>query len=245
MLWSIVVIIPITGFFVKKAIDYFYPNKINEIIKKKSLKYGWIVLDKVSRCEIYMSKLWFTYKHYIPLTFNPNKQQLIFVKNGEEIVKMNFDDYIEEQIYKDFSTKYDFILHHIPIENTDKYDKYDSCYKRYNDVNTIAECRVLKSPKCIQFTMVVLSIKNSDKTYCIDYGRNQFNINGNVLYDRSFLNWVLKKYHNLSMNENDEYTLTFIDHNMNYVTIPNTCYILIENDDYKIVNDDYKIVNNE
>ena len=57
MLWNIVIIIPITGFFVKKTIDYFYPNKINEIIKKKSLKYSWIVLEKVSRCEIYISKL--------------------------------------------------------------------------------------------------------------------------------------------------------------------------------------------
>ena len=233
--WSSI-IIPIAGFITKKVVDYFYPNKINEIVKKHSYTYGWLILEKISRCEIYLSNFYYKYKEYIPLSFIINNQQLIFVKDGEEIAKLSFNKFLTKLRNKDISADYDFILHYFPIEKMDKYDKYASCVKRYNKVTDITEDRFVTSPKCIEFTMVVLSIKNSDKTYCIDFGNKQFNINGNVLYDRSFLKWVLKKYHNLSITDNDEYTLTFIDHNMNYIMVPMTCYILLENDDYKLVN---------
>ena len=235
MLWSII-IIPITGFFTKKVVDYFYPNKINEIIKKNSYNYGWYLLDAFSRVEIKLSNIWYKYKEYIPFSFNTNNQQFFFIKDGKEIDKCNLNEFNIRQKYKHFPFEYDFILHYIPIEKIDKYDKYDSCYKRYDNHADVIENIYTKPPKCIEFTMVVVSIKNSDKTYCIDHGREQFNINGNVLYDNSFLKWALKKYHHLSITDNDEYTITFIDHNMNYITLPNTCYILIDNTDYKIVN---------
>ena len=231
-----ILIIPITGFFTKKLVDSFYPNKVNEIIKKKSYHYGWWLLDTVSRVEIQLSNIWYKYKEYIPFSINKNNQQFIFIKNGEEVEKLNLNEFNIKQKYKHFPFEYDFILHHIPIENIDKYDKYDYCYKRYDNYADIVEKHYIKSPKCIEFTTVVVSIKNSDKTYCIEHGREQFNINGNVLYDNSFLKWALKKYHHLSITDNDEYTVTFIDHNMNYITLPNTCYILIDNTDYKIVN---------
>jgi hypothetical protein len=235
MFWSII-IIPITGFFTKKVVDYFYPNKINEIVQKYSYNCGWIILEKISWCETYLYNFYYRYKEYIPFSININNQQIIFVKDGEEIEKLKFNEFMIKQTNKDILSEYDFILHHIPIQTIDKYDKYASCVKRYNNSNDIVEYSFVKAPKCIEFTMVVLSIKNSHKTYCIDYGNKQFNINGNVLYDCSFLKWVLKKYHNISITDSDEYTLSFIDHNMNYITIPNTCYILLENDEYKLVN---------
>jgi len=237
MFWISSIIIPTTLFLVKKTIDYFYPNKLNDIIKKQSYTYGWQILEKVSKCETVISNVWYKYKVYLPSLFNNSNQRLIFVKDGEEIVKLSFNSFILKLRNKDISADYDFILHHIPIETIDKYDTYDSCYKRYAKVTDITESRFVKSPKCIEFTTVVLSIKNSDKTYCIDYGGSQFNINGNRLYDRLFLKWVLKKYHNLSLTDNDDYTLGFIDHNMNYITVPTNSHLLIENDDYKIVNE--------
>jgi len=235
MFWSVIVL-SITGFFTKKAVDYFYPNKINQIVKKTSYNYGWLLLENISRVEIQISRFWYAYKDCFPFTSNMNNQELIFIKNGEEKEKMIFNEFTINQKYKHFQPDYDFILHKIPIEKVDKYDKYNYCYKRYNNKNDICESRYIKSPKCIEFTMIVFSIKNSDETYCIDNEANQFNIKGNVLYDYDFLKWVLKKYHNLSLTKNDEYILTFIDNNMNCITVPNTCYILIDEDNYKIVN---------
>ena len=234
MFWSII-IIPVTCFFTKKTVDYFYPNKINQLVEKTVYNYGWTLLDKISRVEIHLSNLWFLYKDCFPFTYR-NNQEIIFIKDGEENQKMIFNKFKINQKYQDFQPKYDFILHKIPIEKTNKYDKYSYCYKRYNNIDSIVESRYIKSPKCIEFTMIVVSIENSKKTYCINNESNQLNITGNILYDLDFLKWVMKKQHNVSITENDKYTVTFIDHNMDCITLPSTCYILIDENNYKIVN---------
>ena len=38
------------------------------------------------------------------------------------------------------------------------------------------------------------------------------------------------------IDDSDEYIITFIDHNMNYITLQNDCYIVIDKNNYKIIN---------
>ena len=76
-----------------------------------------------------------------------------------------------------------------------------------------------------------------EKMYKIDLKHNQFHIPGNALYDRNFFRWVIKEEYDVDIKD-EEYIVTFLDHNMNYITLLDTCYILIEEEDYKLINID-------
>jgi hypothetical protein len=72
--------------------------------------------------------------------------------------------------------------------------------------------------------------------YNLDFGRNQFIIAGNILFDRKFLKWYLKTNNNVILNDNDKYTVSFIDHNMLYNTIDENFCIEIKKNTYEIKN---------
>jgi hypothetical protein len=86
--------------------------------------------------------------------------------------------------------------------------------------------------------MIQIIINDSDEIHNIDMGRNQYMINGNILFDRVFLKWYLNKYLNVRLEKEDKYVVTFIDHNMNYVTLLDYCYLFIKKNNYDIINDE-------
>ena len=61
-------------------------------------------------------------------------------------------------------------------------------------------------------------------------------MSGNILFDRVFLKWYLNKYCNTLLDSTDKYIITFIDHDMNYITLQDYCYLLIKKNGYDIVN---------
>ena len=79
-------------------------------------------------------------------------------------------------------------------------------------------------------------INESDNPITIDLGRTQYMINGNVLFDRPFLKWYLNMRCHTVLDEEDKYVVTFIDHEMNYITLPDYCYLLVKKNGYDIVN---------
>ena len=84
----------------------------------------------------------------------------------------------------------------------------------------------------------MIQIKVNDSAeYSIDLGRNQYMIIGNIVLDRPFLKWYLNTYYNTILAAEDKYIITFIDHNMNYIHLPEYCYLLIKNKNYVIVNE--------
>ena len=236
MLWSIA-IISMTGFFTKKAVDLFYPDKINQLVKKVSYNYGWSILEYTSKVEMFVTKKWHKYKNYF-FTFN-NKQEIIFIKDGVKKHRFNLNiSLLKELGSNNFNIKYDSIIQNVPIKEVDEYDTYSNCcivYENHKDVI----CRsFIKPPKCIEFKTMILSFKNNDeKMYKIDLKHNQFHIPGNALYDRKFFRWIIKEEYGVDIKD-EQYTVTFLDHNMNYITLLDTCYILIEEEDYKLINID-------
>lgn len=153
------------------------------------------------------------------------------VYDGEEIRQFTFDTF-KKNI--DSITTYDFILQENPLLHNKKYDNYVVRYENKEDV-LYAEYNSLK---CITLTDIEIKINNKDK-HTIDFQRNQYMIDGNVLLDRYFLKWYLNTQKNIALDDEDHYIVTFLDQNRNTITLKDYCYIYIKKKGYVIVNNIY------
>lgn len=131
--------------------------------------------------------------------------------------------------------KCDFILYEYPIENHAKYDKVvyrygslkDFLFLKYIEVNSLAY---------LEFTDIKVAINGSDCPIPIDFGRTQYLLPGNVLFDREFVKWYLRDKHDIKLEDEDCYTITFVDHEQQPVILPDYCYLLLKKKSYDIVN---------
>lgn len=57
---------------------------------------------------------------------------------------------------------------------------------------------------------------------------------GNVLLDKPFIKWYLRRWHHFTIKDDALYEISFIDPRMNYIRL-NQDGVLIEEDDYKIL----------
>jgi hypothetical protein len=195
------------------------------------MKTGWNAMEICSKIEIYASNLY----NKMPALIAHKPQAMIkFICDGDEVENCTFTDFINKR-KKGITLNYDFILYEIPITKKDNYTIYDKYVLRYENVNDVIH-NEYNSLKCFELNMIQLMINDSiDIPIKLDQG--QYMINGNVLFDRKFLKWYLNKYCDTILDNEDKYVVTFIDHNMNYITLPDYCYILIKKNSYDIVND--------
>ena len=156
------------------------------------------------------------------ILYNKPEAMLKIIYDGEEIANYTFEEFL---YFKKYITC-DFILYSIPVKN----DNYVVRYERVEDVLKVE----YTSLKCLELTDVHIIINDSE-TYPIDFGRHQYYINGNVLFDRKFLKWYLKVNHKVCLDE-DEYKVTFRDHENKFITLPDYCYLLIKRNKYIIIN---------
>jgi hypothetical protein len=227
MFWTAAFVIAPTLFFVKTLAEYVYPDKL----KILGMKAGWYTMEFCSKMEIQVTRV---YKEYIEplLPQKPQQAMVRLICDGDEIANYTFSKFL---LNKDnIKVAYDFILYDIPIVKKDKYEKYDRYMLRYENINDVLSMEY-NSLKCFELNMIQITINDSDN-YNIDFGRDQFMVNGNVLFDRPFLKWHLNIYCGIILDKEDKYVITFIDHNMNYITLPDSCYIFVRKNNYDIVN---------
>jgi hypothetical protein len=135
--------------------------------------------------------------------------------------------------------KVDFILYEYPIENHAKYDKV---VYRYGSLKNFLflEYIELNALNYLEFTDINLAINGTDCPIPIDFGRTQYMLAGNVLFDREFIQWYLRDKHDIKLQDEDSYTVSFIDHEQQPIIIPDYCYLLLKKNSYDIVN----VINN-
>lgn len=225
MFWATLIILGPTLYFIKTAMDYVYPEQVQIM----AIKIGWHTMEICSKAEIYATHF---YNEYVPtlLAKRPPQASIKFICDGDEIETCTIHDF-----KKNKNINYDFILHEIPIIKKDNYDKYDNYVIRYEKMADVLPIEY-NSLKCFELNMVQIIINGSDNPITIDLGRTQYMINGNVLFDRPFLKWYLNMRCHIALDEEDKYVITFIDHEMNYITLPDYCYLLVKKNGYDIVN---------
>jgi hypothetical protein len=221
MFWSALVILPTLGC----VYDYIYPGKL----KKVMLKVGWNTIEYYTRIEM---KVTAVYNTYMPRFIAKKERQaaIKIIADGTEIAHYSLPEF---QRADKSRLNYDFILYEIPMQ-FDAYETYDTYVVRYENVNDVMEVEYSTGLKCIELNAMQISVNK--RTYNIEFGRKQYMLNGNVLFDRHFLKWYLKVHCGVTLQPGDTYMVTFIDQHMNYITLPEYCYIYVKKNNYEIVN---------
>ena len=210
-----------------KIIDHFYPGNL----KTYGLKASWYVLDLTSRFEIYSENKFKVLKCIIYKEVPASETARIkLIKESTEFGNYELNQFFETK--DNINEPCDFAIYEIPV--SDK--KYDNYCIRYEDYKDIVEIKYNNVCSFNFLNMVRFQFKDSTREiYNLDFGRNQYIIAGNILFDRKFLKWYLKTNNNIILNDDDKYTISFIDHNMIYNTIDENFYIEIKKNTYEIM----------
>jgi hypothetical protein len=221
MFWTIAISI-VTVPFAYKLVERLFPNKI----KTLAINYGWQFLEMCSKVELKAIDMYKKIKPYFPK--KEEKSIITVVHDGDEINKYEFNDFIKNNI----NQGYDFVLYEIPLSDNNKYDK---CILRYDNHKDIEEIVELNANNEVNFNVIQFNFKDvTEKIYNIKFDKTQYMVNNNILFDRKFLKWYMLKNHNLFVQDQDNYNITFIDHEMNYITLSENEYIVIKNNKYEI-----------
>jgi hypothetical protein len=217
-------------------VDYLLPGKIKNVM----LRTSWRAMELCSKAETYITNTYYHYRPFLSTFLDKTPQQNItFIYQGEEVVKYSVQEFARKAAKKQIDFKYDFLLHEISNQSIGKYDKYDSYVWRYEKHQDLTCDKIYVSydaTKSIELNMIQFAFKNSAEVYAIDFKRKQFMLKRNVLFDRMFFKWYLNIYFNKKINDDDKYTITFIDHDMNYIILPDYCYLLVNSHGYDIIN---------
>ena len=215
-----------TAIVAYNIIDHYYPGKL----KRYGLKASWYVLDLTSKFEIFSENKFkdlkcIIYKKAPP----PRAPHIKLIRGATEFGNYDLKHFLEMK--EGINEPCDFAIYEIPVNNN-KYDNYCILYEDYKDIveikyNNLCSFNFLNMVR-FHFT------DSTSEIYNLDFGRKQFIIAGNKLFDRKFLKWYLKTNNNVDLGDDEKYTVSFIDHNMLYNTIDENFYIEIKKNTYEI-----------
>ena len=233
MFWTMAFVSLPAVYFTHKLIERLTPT--GTTLYDYSAYYGWYLLEFFSKVEIKVQNVYAKISPYLPSVKKDDQTFITFIKDGEEVEKYNLNDFMKKRETNIFSRdNYDFIFYELPISNNDKYDK---CMLRYDNHDNIMKIEFNAIIHDFNFNVIQFNFKDTEKIYNINFNRIQFIINYNILFDRAFLKWYLNKYNNAVVQDEDQYTITFIDHEMNYVSLTQDSYIVIKNKSYEVVSE--------
>jgi len=220
-------------YFSKPIINYCYTPRTKTFL----INTAWNIMQWCSYLEIKVISAYKKIKTYLPSTDIEPDTTITFVKDGSEILFYELSDFLLLKKLDEFSSiKYDFILYEMPICKNDMSlsDKFTKCVLRYEDYTQIVKIK-FNTVNEFKFSVIQFSLKNSDTIISIDFNTIQYLVQGNIIFDQKFLKWYLHKYHNFFIRDEDEYTVTFIDHNMNYILLNENKYIIVKKNKYDII----------
>lgn len=216
-------------------LSYKLINRYNfDKIKNVAVMTGWNILQTCSYIEIKTISVYKYIRSYFPQKTQEYKSMITFIKNGDEIEVFEINDFLRLKAHNELvDIPYDFILYEIPIQNNDKYTK---CMVRYNNHEQIAKIEYTATNK-FKLNVIQFNFKESpEQVIGINFDDINFYITDNILFDCEFVKWYMKKYYTIIISDNDKYNISFIDHNMSYINLNETNFIVIKNNDYEIVN---------
>ena len=236
MFLTVVIISIPTIYLTNKIIKYLLPTNNNNKKNNILIKLGWKTLNLLSWFEIHINNIYNKIKNYLPiLNKQINNPRIKFIFEGNEI--NNYE--INNSVYTNtFPDKYDFVLYELPLSDKElKYDKHIIRYSVHSDIMEI-EYNAQNDFNLLSIQIDIKNNKNKSVTYEINFGRTNYYIDGNILFDYKFLQWYLNTFNKVKLAKDDKYTVTFIDNNMNYITLHENEFILINKKNYDIIKTD-------
>jgi hypothetical protein len=221
-------------FATHKYFEYAYPIKTVEFdnyVKWQTLKTFTVTEMATRRLRKYATiKILSPLKSFLPSCIE--SKRIILIRNG------HLESYLTPtDIPKEKNTlEHDMIIYkHETLPSNEKYD-YDML--RFKDVLNISETF---EPSSVKFLAIQVKIEGKEPI-SLDFGRNNFYIKGNILFDRPFMEWVLSEKSCITtkyiLKDEESYEVEFINHKMNCDRITSGQCVIINEDDYIIAESD-------
>jgi hypothetical protein len=240
------------------ARTFFYDIVNTERMRNLSLKLAWHSMNAYSTLEIYGSKLNQQVKHYMPFLYkdDTHNHKIIFVHNGDEIAtctlaelrlaehKLAEHKLAEHKLAEPKQANadntlfveppnYDFILYESVYGNTMQTN--DTCLFRYSNTADILKIEYLATTDDVSLLALRINLNNPTQELQIKFNGRHIYMNGNVLFDRVFINWILNTKYNIKLSDDEKYTVSFLDTSANYVVLTDSEYIRIKKGGYDVL----------
>ena len=218
-------------FATHKYFEYAYPRKTIEFdnyIKWQTVRV--YTLSEMATREFRnctSSKISSSLKTFFPSYID--SECIILSKNGNVEVYPTLSNIPGEKNALD----HDLVIN--KCETPSGNEKHDYNMLRFKEVSDITHSFKASS---VKFLAIQLKLEGK-KAIPIDFGKNNFYIDGNVLFDRPFIVWLLRGNSSVeiinSIKHGSSYDVEFINHKMNCDRITSKQCIVIGEDDYSVL----------
>jgi hypothetical protein len=200
---------------------------------------GWNILRTYSKIHIFSNNYIVTpFKHHLtPLIQYVNrnfvhateKDIIIFVKDGNEILKYKNKNLISSKDIKE----YDFILFCPLNENIlilDNINNIPDTDVQPDDPTLHTTCGFM----CCQITITLKNENIIKKTFELE----DFCVNSNKILDENFVKWYCKKHfpNDFDISDMKTYKINMIDNDVNEVLLGPDEFVVIDKSSYKVYN---------
>lgn len=214
-------------FLVKKLFDYLFPSEMNMFYLDAGL-YG---LNLYAPVYLKLEQMYNKYKAFIMDRITSDTAMLMFIKNGRVINEFNLNEMNlieinpnEKNLMPTFFDYYDLILLKEPLrENALSKYKY-----RLTRLQRKSDLVNLPQPSTLRFLDIKV-LMNQEK-YTLNFDKENFYIEGNILCDKIFLQWYLKEYFKVALL--DTYKCIIMDQNIDLITLDINNAVEVTSDDY-------------
>lgn len=205
----------------KKTCDYMFPERMNKVYTSVALH----CLNVYTSIHMFIRKVY----NWILLNIRNQNDFITFIKNGHEI---KICERSQLMYLKENTDNYEMVLYTNFIKSN------DILTKNVLRLSNIINKNYLINPNIISSNIKFIDIRvlYNDSNYVIDFGKDNYYIVGNVLFDRSFIKWYLNMYHSVFIDDDEDYICHILDDNVNFIQIDSSSYVVIEKDKYTIEN---------
>ena len=227
-------------YFINFFCEYLFPERtsiVKQYIIWKGMRYYTIIEMRVTK---YVKLL----ESFITDIFPPRKREdILFIKDGDIVKKYYFDE-----LFKDSDTfdntqfpAYQFILYFIKLQDNEKFDYSVVRFNNHKELLGYKQLLDFKSNTNIikpsRLKLLALQVKpetREGEPISINFGRYNYYMDKNILLDRPFIRYYLNTSHNITLQDDENYEVTFVDKDMNIITLTEEHKIEVKNNSYEI-----------
>jgi len=202
----------ILGYLLNEYLKINYPEKHERFL-----------IEVSTNCIYCYSKIQILLNKYVP-SFNfttPNEDTIELVTDGV----VSCTTTVKDLIKYDHTNEYELAI----------YSPSDKQCKRVYGFDNVPKTIDGFSCEKADFKFVLSELTVGDEEKEVQIRFDEFYVVGNV-FDSMFIRYFLKKYHAITYDQNDDYTIRVLDHNVNSIELTKKNGIKINKDNYEIIN---------
>lgn len=192
-----------------------------------SLKLCWFLTKSYTFCERRARKITGSFYNILGNTSNRN---VLLIKDGNTLQKIPLDRLNEVEKESD----YDMVLLQYSLEEP-KLNKSKTHIIRTTLVEEVTDFFDVSDVSFMGIYINVMEENNTVITEPVIFGSENYYIVGNVLFDRIFIKYLLNRFCDFKLKQNQHYEISFFDNAISSHSIKEPEYVQITKDGFNII----------